>query len=79
MRIDFDDFFKTTFLHIALNDESPALLYGIIAFAAYCRVFMREGGGEELSHGETASFLMWYNKSIMALHLSLAEGRQTWV
>ncbi|KAK5111695.1 hypothetical protein LTR62_004801 [Meristemomyces frigidus] len=67
-KYDSGDFLKTTFLEIAMNDESSALLYGVVAFAAYHHA---------VTNQETAisRFLSYYNKSINLLQLSLQKKR----
>lgn len=63
-RSDRNDFLKTTFLEIAINDENEALLYAVVAFAAYHRTFALEDSG-------IFNFLSYYNKSIVLLQQSL--------
>lgn len=68
-KYDAGDFLKTTFLEIAIIDENHALLYGIVAFAAYHHAF---------SHQEDISrFLQFYNKSITLLQQALQRKRHT--
>ncbi|KAK5167212.1 uncharacterized protein LTR77_007943 [Saxophila tyrrhenica] len=66
-KYDAGDFLKTTFLEIAMNDPSQALLYSIIAFSAYHRSIER---GDVIS-----DFLSYYNKSIILLHQSLKSKK----
>ena len=67
-KYDSGDFLKTTFLEIALNDQSQALLYAIVAFSAYHHTLARENA--RISH-----FLSYYNKSIILLQQSLRSKR----
>jgi hypothetical protein len=67
-KYDAGDFLKTTFLSIAMNDESEALLYAIIAFASYHRSIER-------ADFKISVFLSYYNKSIMLLQQSLKSKR----
>lgn len=67
-KYDSGDFLKTTFLEIALNDQSQALLYAIVAFAAYHHTLAREDS--KISH-----FLTYYNRSIMLLQQSLKSKK----
>jgi len=67
-KYDAGDFLKITFLEIAMNDDSEALLYGVVAFAAYHHA---------LTHQEDIipRFLAYYNKSITLLQKALAKKR----
>lgn len=67
-KVDGGDFLKTTFLEIALNDGSGALLYAIMAFSAYH--FALEQGNAPISE-----FLEYYNRSIMYLSQSLKSKK----
>ncbi len=67
-KYDAGDFLKTTFLEIAMNDSSQALLYSIIAFSAYHQSV--EKGDLRIS-----IFLQYYNKSIVLLHQSLQKKK----
>lgn len=67
-KYDAGDFLKTTFLEIAMNDESQALLYAVIAFASYHRSIER-------ADFKISVFLSYYNKSIMLLQQSLKTKR----
>lgn len=68
IKYDGGDFLKTTFLEIAMNDDSQALLYAVVAFSAYHYAVSR--GDDKIS-----AFLSYYNKSITMLHHSLGNGR----
>lgn len=67
-KYDGSDFLRTTFVEIALNDNSSALLYAIVAFAAY---------HHSISHDDDkiSNFLTYYNKSIFHLQASLKARR----
>lgn len=65
-KYDGGDFLKTTYLEIAMNDGSAALLYAIVAFAAYHHAVAR--GSSDIS-----GFLSYYNKSIAFLQQSLKK------
>lgn len=67
-RYDSGDFLKSTFLDIALHDDSQALLYGIVAFASYHFSIAHNG-----SHA--LGFLKYYNQSILMLGQSLSRKR----
>lgn len=67
-KYDGGDFLKTTFLEIALNDGSAALLYAIVAFAAYHHSISRH-------NKRISEFLFYYNKSIACLQQSLKSKR----
>lgn len=67
-KYDGGDFLKTTFLEIALNDSSAALLYAIVAFAAYHHTISRD-------NRRISEFLFYYNKSIACLQQSLKNKR----
>jgi hypothetical protein len=67
-KYDAGDFLKTTFLEIALNDQSQALLYSIIAFSAFHNSI--EKGDLRIS-----IFLGYYNQSIVFLHRSLTNKK----
>ena len=67
-KYDAGDFLKTTFLEIAMNDESQALLFAIIAFSAYHRSIERQDY-------KISVFLSYYNKSIMLLQQSLKSKK----
>lgn len=69
-RSDRGDFFKTTLLEIAINDENEALLYAVVAFAAYHRTFAVADSG-------ITNFLTYYNKSIGLLQQSLKHPNTT--
>lgn len=69
-KYDGGDFLKTTFLEIAMNDDSQALLYAVIAFAAYHQAVSR--GDARIS-----KFLSYYNKSISLLQQSLTKKRHS--
>jgi hypothetical protein len=68
-KYDGNAFLKSTFLEIALNDHSQALLYAIIAFAAYHRSIEREDF-------KISIFLSYYNKSIVLLQQSLKSNKR---
>ena len=67
-KYDAGDFLKTTFLEIAMNDGSGALLYAIVAFAAYHHTIARDDA-------RISNFLSYYNKSIMLLQQSLKSKK----
>jgi len=67
-KYDGGDFLKTTFLEIAMNDDSQALLYAIVAFAAYHHAIAQDDG-------RISKFLHFYNTSIMMLHQALSKKR----
>lgn len=67
-KYDGGDFLKTTFIEIALNDQSQALLYAIVAFAAYHYALA-------LEDSRISAFLTYYNQSIMMLQQSLKNKR----
>ena len=67
-KVDSGDFLKTTFLEIALNDGSGALLYAIVAFSAYH--YALEQGNARIS-----GFLEYYNQSITYLSQSLKSKK----
>ncbi|EMC93483.1 hypothetical protein BAUCODRAFT_37166 [Baudoinia panamericana UAMH 10762] len=67
-KYDAGSFLKTTFLEIAMEDESEALLYGIVAFAAYHYAFARRLDG-------IRRFLQFYNQSITLLQKSVVKKR----
>lgn len=67
-KYDGSDFLRTTFVEIALNDSSAALLYAIVAFAAYHHSIARDDS-------KISSFLTFYNKSIAYLQQSLKNKR----
>lgn len=67
---DGGDFLKTTFLEIALNDQSHALLYAIIAFSCYHYVISEEDDTTSLE-----TFLKYYNQSIILLQQSLKKKK----
>lgn len=69
-RSDRGDFFKTTLLEIAINDENEALLYAVVAFAEYHRTFAVADSG-------ITNFLTYYNKSIGLLQQSLKHPNTT--
>jgi hypothetical protein len=69
-KYDAGNFLKTTYLEIAMNDTSAALLYGVVAFAAYHHAFKR--GDEVIS-----KFLSYYNKSITLLQQALSKKRHS--
>lgn len=67
-KYDGGDFLKTTFLEIAMNDGSAALMYSIVAFAAYHHSIARNDDNISL-------FLSYYNKSIAYLQHSLKNKK----
>ncbi|KAI6863453.1 hypothetical protein KC316_g20259, partial [Hortaea werneckii] len=67
-KYDAGDFLKTTFLEIAMNDDSQALLYAVVAFAAYHHAVA--SGDNKIS-----PFLSYYNRSINMLKTSLETKR----
>ncbi|KAK3672027.1 hypothetical protein LTR78_007996 [Recurvomyces mirabilis] len=67
-KYDAGDFLKSTFLEIAMNDESWALLHGIVAFAAYHHAVHNK-------EPAISRFLMYYNQSINLLQQSLKKKR----
>ena len=67
-KYDGGDFLKTTFLEIAMNDQSQALLYAIVAFACYHHTIEREDA-------KISTFLSYYNKSIVLLQQSLKSRK----
>ncbi|CAK4031833.1 Adhesion and hyphal regulator 1 [Lecanosticta acicola] len=67
-KYDGGEFLKTTFLEIAMNEGSAALLYAIVAFAAYHHSISRNDDNISL-------FLSYYNKSIAYLQHSLKNKR----
>lgn len=67
-KIDGGDFLNSTFLEIALNDSSRALLYAIVAFSAYH--FALAQGNARISE-----FLEYYNTSITFLSQSLKSKK----
>lgn len=67
-KYDGGDFLKTTFVDIALNDGSGALLHAIVAFAAYHHSVARD-------NSNISTFLSHYNKSITYLQASLKKRR----
>ncbi|USW54699.1 Putative zn(2)-C6 fungal-type DNA-binding domain, fungal transcription factor [Septoria linicola] len=69
-KYDGGDFLKTTFLEIAMNDGSAALLYAIVAFAAYHHA-VAEG------QSDISAFLSYYNRSIFFLQQSLKKQRHS--
>ena len=69
-KYDSGDFLKTTFLEIALNDSSHALLYAIVAFSCYHYVIREEDDTTSLE-----TFLQYYNKSIVLLQQSLKKKK----
>ena len=69
-KYDGGDFLKTTFLEIALNDQSHSLLFAIVAFSCYHYVMKQE---DETTSLET--FLKYYNQSIMLLQASLKRKK----
>ncbi|KXS93645.1 hypothetical protein AC578_4208 [Pseudocercospora eumusae] len=69
-KYDGGDFLKTTFLEIAMNDGSAALLYAIVAFAAYHQSIAHDDGNISV-------FLSYYNKSIAFLQQSLKRQRHS--
>lgn len=69
-KYDGGDFLKTTFLEIAMNDDSQALLYAVVAFSAYHHAVAR-------SDNKISSFLSYYNKSINMLQQSLLKKRHS--
>lgn len=69
-KYDGGNFLKTTFLEIAMNDGSAALLYAIVAFAAYHHAVAYDDGNISV-------FLAYYNKSIAFLQQSLKRQRHS--
>jgi hypothetical protein len=67
-KYDGGDFLKTTFLEIAMNDASSALLYAVVAFAAYHHAVANDDN-------RISTFLNYYNKSIIYLQQSLKSKR----
>ena len=67
-KYDGGDFLRTTFLEIAMNDQSQAMLYAIVAFAAYHYALAREDS-------RISTFLSYYNRSIILLQQSLKNKR----
>lgn len=67
-KYDSGDFLKTTFLEIAMNDQSQALLYAIVAFSCYHRTVAQEDP-------RISTFLSYYNKSIILLQQSLKSKK----
>lgn len=67
-KYDGSNFLRTTFVEIALNDSSAALLYAIVAFAAYHHSIARDDD-------KISNFLTFYNKSIAYLQQSLKNKR----
>ena len=61
---------KTTFLEIALNDQSQALVYAIVAFSCYHYVIAEQDATISLE-----TFLQYYNKSIILLQQSLKKKK----
>ena len=70
IRYDSGDFFKTTFLEIALNDSSHALLYAIVAFSCYHYLIREEDDTTSLE-----TFLEYYNRSIILLQQFLEKKK----
>lgn len=68
-KYDAGNFLKTTFLEIAMNDDSQALLYAVVAFSAYHHTLLRPDA-DNISH-----FLFYYNTSIEMLQKSLSKRR----
>jgi len=66
------NFLKTTFQEIAINDDSEALLYAVVAFAAYHHCINPATQGTRIS-----TFLGYYNKSISLLQQSLTKKRHS--
>jgi hypothetical protein len=62
-----DNFLQTTFLEIAIRSEP--LMYAVAGFAAYIYAV---GRGD----GKIGDFLGFYNKSVTALRLSIAQGHK---
>ncbi|EME38245.1 hypothetical protein DOTSEDRAFT_161080 [Dothistroma septosporum NZE10] len=67
-KYDGGDFLSTTFLEIAMNDGSAALLYSIVAFSAYHHSIAR-------NDDKISMFLSYYNKAIAYLQQSLKNKR----
>ena len=67
-KYDAGDFLKSTFLEIAMNDDSSALLYGVVAFAAYHHAVHNK-------EPAISRFLTFYNTSINLLQQSLKKKR----
>lgn len=70
MKYDGGNFLKTTFLEIAMNDDSAALLYAVVAFAAYHDTLTKDGD-------KISTFLGYYNKSIQLLQQSLIRKKHS--
>ena len=68
-KYDGGDFLKSTFLEIAMNDDSQALLFAVVAFSAYHYAVAR-------GDGQISAFLLYYNKSITMLHQSLLDKKR---
>jgi hypothetical protein len=67
-KYDGGDFLKTTFLEIAMNDASSALLYAVVAFSAYHHAVAN-------NDSRISTFLNYYNKSIIFLQQSLKSKK----
>lgn len=67
-KYDGGDFLKTTYLEIAMNDSSGALLYAIVAFAAYHHALAQ-------GNAKISGFLEYYNYSITMLSSSLKSRK----
>jgi hypothetical protein len=67
-KFDDTDFIHSTMIDIALADTSPALLSGIVAFAAYHHSFAQKNIKQSM-------FLEFYNRSITALFQLVASKR----
>jgi hypothetical protein len=67
-KFDDTDFIHSTMIDIALRDTSPALLSGIVAFAAYHHSFAQKNIKQSM-------FLEYYNRSITALFQLVASKR----
>ncbi|GIZ48174.1 hypothetical protein CKM354_001124700 [Cercospora kikuchii] len=70
LKYDREGFFKTAFLEIAMSDGSPALLYAIVAFAAYHHTVGQ-------NNDDISTFLSYYNQSIAFLQQSLQKERHS--
>ena len=69
-KYDGSDFLKSTFLEIALNDQSHALVYAIVAFSCYHYVIAEENSTVSLE-----TFLQYYNRSIILLGQSIKKKK----
>ncbi|SMR52759.1 unnamed protein product [Zymoseptoria tritici ST99CH_1E4] len=67
-KYDGGDFLRTTFLEIAINDASEALLYAVVAFSAYHHAVAQ-------NDNRISTFLNYYNKAIINLQQHLKGKR----